>query len=144
MDVLQAYRIEKKTRERYAKSSTIEFESVDKLYFSKETQLDSCIKEMFDEELEILDFAQEADKSLNTINNFVNNVTRGNIPNLLAQGDITASTNVVLANAAYFKGAWASKFDSQFTKREIFYTSPEKLSFVQMMNKNGSFNHGKH
>lgn len=142
VDVLQAYRTEKKIREKNARSSTIEFESVDKLYFSKDVQLDSCIMELFHEELEVLDFANEVDKSLDTINKFVNNVTKGNIPNLLGTGDVSSATKVVLANAAYFKGAWASKFDPKFTKREIFYTSSEKMSFVQMMNKNASYNHG--
>lgn len=144
VDVLQAYRTEKRTREKNARTSSIEFESVDKLYFSKEVQLDSCIKELFHEELEVLDFANEVDKSLATINNFVSNVTRGNIPDLLTAGDVSPATKVVLANAAYFKGNWASKFDAKFTKKEIFYTSSEKMSFVQMMNKNASYNHGMH
>lgn len=70
-------------------------------------------------------------------------VTKGNIPQLLSPSDITSNTKVVLANAAYFKGSWASKFDAKDTKPEIFYSKPDERYFVPMMSKNASYNHGE-
>lgn len=69
--------------------------------------------------------------------------TKDNIPQLLSAGDISSNTKIVLANAAYFKGSWASKFDIKDRRREIFYSKPDQMHFVEMMSKNGSFNHGE-
>lgn len=142
-DVFNGYKFEQMTREHYLKkNSSVEFTSVDKFYFSNEVQLNPCIEDIIVDETEKLDFAGNPEASLQTINDFVNDATKGNIPNLLNKGDITASTKVVLANAAYFKGSWASKFNADNTKKEIFYTSQTKRDFVDMMSKNGSYNHG--
>lgn len=95
------------------------------------------------DETKLLDFKQQPIQSLKEINDFVSMVTKGNIPQLLTPADVTSNTQMVLANAAYFKGSWASKFDAKDTKREIFYSKPDEMHFVEMMSKNGSFNHGK-
>lgn len=142
-EVMNAYHAEKRLRERNAKSSPVEFTSVDRLYFSKEVELEDCIKDLFNEELNIVDFKNEPLKCLKEINQFVEDVTKGNIKDLLTSDDITSNTKIALANAAYFKGSWASKFDPQFTKKEIFYSSSEKMAFVEMMSKNASYNHGE-
>lgn len=98
---------------------------------------------MIVDETKKLDFRHKPEDSLNEINNFVKESTKGNIPSLLSPGDVTTETKVVLANAAYFKGSWSSKFDTRDTKREIFYSRPDQMAFVEMMSKNGSFNHGE-
>lgn len=121
----------------------MEFSSVDRFYFAKEVQLNPCISDIIVDETVHLDFAQKPSESLKEINDFVSMATKGNIPQLLSPADITANTKIVLANAAYFKGAWASKFDAKDTKREIFYSKPDEMHFVEMMSKNGSFNHGE-
>jgi serpin B len=105
--------------------------------------LNPCIEDIIVDETKHLDFKQKPAESLQEINDFVKMVTKENIPKLLSPGDVTSSTKIVLANAAYFKGSWASKFDVKDTKREIFYSRPDEMHFVEMMSKNGSFNHGK-
>lgn len=95
------------------------------------------------DETKKLDFQRKPAESLNEINQFVSESTKGNIPTLLSPGDVTSETKIVLANAAYFKGSWASKFDAKITKKEIFYSRPDQMNFVDMMSKNGSFNHGE-
>lgn len=98
---------------------------------------------MIVDETRKLDFKGKPEQSMKEINEFVSEATKGNIPQLLSPGDVTQETKIVLANAAYFKGSWASKFDPKDTKREIFYSKPDEMYFVEMMSKNGSFNHGK-
>lgn len=105
--------------------------------------MNPCIGDIIVDETKHLDFRQQPVQSLKEINDFVSMVTKGNIPNLLTQADISTNTQIVLANAAYFKGAWASKFEAKDTKREIFYSKPDEMHFVEMMSKNGSFNHGE-
>lgn len=126
----------------YESNSSVEFSSVDRFYFAKEVQLNSCVEDVIFDDTKQLDFAQKPTESLNEINDFVSKVTKGNIPKLLSPADVSQNTKIVLANAAYFKGSWASKFDAKDTKREIFYSKPDEVRFVEMMSKNGSFNHG--
>ena len=102
------------------------------------------MKDLFNDEYETLDFNASPEDSRQYINHFVENVTENNIKEILIQGSITQATNLVLANAAYFKGQWASKFDPKDTTKTIFYTSPEKQGFVDMMYKKGTFNHGNY
>jgi len=109
--------------------------------FSKEVELNPCIEDIIVDETKKLDFKQHPEAAIKEINEFVKRETKGNIPELLSPADITSNTKMVLANAAYFKGEWASKFDAEDTKREIFYSKPDEMHFVEMMSKNGSFNH---
>lgn len=143
LDVMQAYRLEHRLRGQRAANSSNEFNAVDKIYVSEDAQLLDCMKELFDEELETLNFKDDPAGSLIHINKFVENVTRGNIKDILPSGSIQSNTNLVLANAAYFKGQWASKFDPKLTSKKIFYASQEKTMFVNMMSKFDTFNHGK-
>lgn len=99
---------------------------------------------MFNENIEIIDFAAEPEQGLAHINQFVAEATKDNIKNLLAPGSITSNTNVVLANAAFFKGNWASKFDKEDTQKKIFYEHSRMPVYVDMMRQRGYFNYGIH
>lgn len=100
-----------------------------------------CINEIFTDELESLDFKNQPEESANVVNKWIESATSGQIKDILSPGDLSEATKAVLANAAYFKGSWASQFDAEDTKEEIFYT-PTNQTFVPMMNKKGNFNHG--
>lgn len=141
--MFKGYQFEKRFRDHYGANASVEFSSVDRFYFAKEVELNPCIADIIVDETKHLDFKQQPGQALKEINDFVSMVTKANIPQLLTPADISTSTKIVLANAAYFKGAWASKFDAKDTKREIFYSKPDEMRFVEMMSKNGSFNHGK-
>lgn len=142
-DVFNGYRFEKNYFEHYNGNGSVDFQSVDRFYFDKSVQLTDCIEDLIVDETRKVDFRNQPVESLKEINQFVNEVTKGNIPELLSPADVTSNTKVVLANAAYFKGSWASKFDAKDTKKEIFYSKPDEMHFVEMMSKNGSFNHGR-
>ncbi|XP_055702056.1 serine protease inhibitor 88Ea-like [Phlebotomus papatasi] len=140
-DVMQAYRIETHERARRSQNSSVEFTSADKLYFAPKVEVKECMKDLFHDELETLDFEKDPEAARETINKWVEDVTKNNIKDILVPGSLSAQTTVVLANAAYFKGSWASKFDPDLTQKEIFYASAEKQTFVDMMSKKGHFNH---
>lgn len=101
------------------------------------------MKDLFIDEYQTLDFKSDPEGSRQFINGLVETITDNNIKEILIEGSVTPETNLVLANAAYFKGSWASQFDPEDTKNSIFYSSPEKHGFVDMMYKLGTFNHGK-
>lgn len=103
-----------------------------------------CIRKLFSENVETLDFVKDPEASRAKINDFVNDVTRGNIKDLLVPGSISEQTKLVLANAAYFKGQWSSKFDAEDTKPRIFYDFGRIPVYVDMMKQRGYFNYGNY
>jgi serpin B len=88
--------------------------------------------------LQTVDFAQSAETT-QMINDWVSKQTQGKIPTLLNEGDLDALTQMVLTNATYFKGTWASPFDSENTAAAPFYSDPTHLLTVEMMEQTGSF-----
>ncbi|XP_075145357.1 serpin 88Ea [Haematobia irritans] len=138
--VNRGYRLEKQMRLSRSKKMPLEFGAADRIYFEKSINLAECMKENFVDELESLDFRNKAEEGRMEINNWIANVTRNEIPEMLNPGDVSSDSQMVLANAAYFKGQWSDKFDANDTTQEIFYTTPSQYSFVPMMHKRGTFN----
>lgn len=87
-------------------------------------------------------FKADVESSRLYINEFVYNQTKSNIKDIIPKDGIDSMTKLVLVNAAYFKGVWASRFDSKSTQKEVFYVSADKQTFVTMMKQKGKFNHG--
>lgn len=98
---------------------------------------------MFGENIDVLDFSAEPELSRIRINAYVEEVTKNNIKDLLPVGSVKTDTNIILANVAYFKGNWASKFDKGNTKKKIFYEHGQLPVYVEMMKQKSNFNYGK-
>lgn len=64
--------------------------------------------------VERVDFAGDPDGTEERINRFVSEVTRGKIPRLVSNLDPT--TRLLIVNAVYFKGLWASPFGKERTE----------------------------
>ncbi|KAL1373691.1 hypothetical protein pipiens_018507 [Culex pipiens pipiens] len=111
------------------------------MFFGKQIPVKECMEDKFLEEIEKLDFENDPESQRLYINNWVENTTHGEITDLLIPGSITKNTKLAIANAAYFKGTWQSKFKPEETKKEIFYVSNERQEFVDMMHVEGTFNH---
>uniref|UniRef100_A0A1A9X2P9 Serpin domain-containing protein n=1 Tax=Glossina brevipalpis TaxID=37001 RepID=A0A1A9X2P9_9MUSC len=137
--VNNGYRLEKQLRLTRSKRMPLEFASADKIYFDKSINLSRCVTDNFPDELESLNFREDAEKCRLEINAWIANITKNEIPDMLRAGDVTSDTQMVLANAAYFKGQWANKFDAKDTKSQIFYTSKSQ-TFVPMMHQRGTYN----
>ena len=67
--------------------------------------------------VQALDFSSSS--SVNTINNWVNTQTKGNIPTIINQ--IPSTAMMYLVNAIYFKSGWKEKFDPANTAKQAFY-----------------------
>ncbi|BFF90178.1 serine protease inhibitor 88Ea [Drosophila madeirensis] len=139
--VRSAYSMEKRNREARSKKSPLEFSSADRMYFDQETQLASCLENRFSDEIVKLDFKGKPEESRIQINDWIATETHNQIKDMLAPGDIDARTQLALANAAYFKGQWVSKFQVNNTAQMPFYTSSANLSLVPMMQQKGTFLH---
>jgi serpin B len=95
------------------------------------------------ENLRQLDFRNSSEASRNTINNWVEKQTRNKIKGLFGPGSITPDTRLVLSNAIYFKGKWASEFEKGRTQQDPFMLLDGKEIKVPMMSQTHEFEYGE-
>ena len=101
----------------------------------KYTLLDSYINRMksdYSAEPTSLDFVNDADKSRNTINQYITEKTHDRIHDILPDGSINSLTRLVLTNAVYFKAPWEISFNPDMTRKADFVTSTGTIQ-VDMM-----------
>ena len=67
-------------------------------------------------------------------------MTRDKIKHLIKKDMLSALTRLVLVNAIYFKGDWATKFDPKLTKEQDFSVSPSITVKASMMMQEKKFN----
>jgi len=87
-------------------------------------------KKFYDAEVKALDFT-DTEGSKKTINNWVNNKTKGKIPEIV--DEISADHIMFLINAVYFKGKWKYEFKKDNTVDEPFHFANGKTESVKMM-----------
>jgi len=78
-----------------------------------------------------------------TINAWVEEKTENKIQNLIPPGMLDISTFLVLVNAIYFKGNWASQFDQRLTHDAPFRVTPDEQVQVPMMTQKHEFRYGE-
>jgi len=83
----------------------------------------SQIQNYFGGGFEAMNFAANADRERQAINQWVANRTEDRIQDLLPAGTITGDTRLVLTNAVYFLGDWVFPFPARGTKDEDFHTA---------------------
>ncbi|KAI0226641.1 Leukocyte elastase inhibitor, partial [Lamellibrachia satsuma] len=99
----------------------------------------SATRKHYGAEAALYDFVGDPEGSRLAINKWVEEQTAEKIKNLLPAGFIDSLTAIVLVNAVYFKGDWATKFDSRGTHDSLFITNAEETVNVNMM-----FRHDKY
>ncbi|NWX12626.1 SPB10 protein, partial [Aegotheles bennettii] len=118
--------------------------SVNQLYgektlpFSKEYL--RLVKKYYNAEPQSVDFVEAADEIRREINSRVEHQTDGKIQNLLPPGSVDSLTRLVLINALYFKGNWATKFEAQATRQRPFKINLHTTKPVPMMYLRDKFN----
>ena len=90
-----------------------------------------------------LDFAGNPENSRQTINQWVSGKTMQKIPELFAAGTINPLTRLVLTNAVYFKGKWATPFEEMLTQEKDFTASTGAKIKCQMMNIKDDFGYAQ-
>jgi serpin B len=97
------------------------------------------IKNNYGGQFNEVDFKQATEAARQTINTWVEKQTNGKIKDLISRGVLSNLTRLVLTNAIYFKGNWASQFEEDKTKEAPFtLINGEKID-VAMMNQTGQF-----
>jgi serpin B len=90
-----------------------------------------------------VDFVTETEKTRQKINRWVEDKTNDKIKNLIPEGALNAMTRLVLTNAIYFKGDWASQFDKDDTEDADFFVSPEKTVTASLMYQKEEFKYAE-
>jgi serpin B len=68
-----------------------------------------------------VDFRHDSEGARRTINQWVETQTDNRITELVPLGGLSAETSLALVNAIYFKGLWASPFETAETEKDDFY-----------------------
>ena len=106
----------------------------DKYQLKKQFQQDMA--DYYDAKAEALDFSSPS--TLDKINGWCNEKTRGMIPEILDNVDPAMVS--YLLNAIYFKADWASMFEKNETREEVF-TTPDGETRVPLMHQNVYMNY---
>jgi serpin B len=89
-----------------------------------------------------LDFG-DAEAARHTINSWVEERTQSKIKDLIPAGVLDSLTRLVLVNAIYFKGNWATQFDPGLTSEAPFLVAENGQAMAPMMNRKHSFRYGE-
>jgi serpin B len=84
---------------------------------------------------------RSVEQTRRTINSWVEEQTGGKIKNLLQSPYPSPDTSLVLTNAIYFKGGWASPFPKAASKDEMFTVTEDKVVPVPTMHRTGRLNY---
>uniref|UniRef100_A0A8B9PYF8 Serpin domain-containing protein n=1 Tax=Apteryx owenii TaxID=8824 RepID=A0A8B9PYF8_APTOW len=114
--------------------------SVNQLYGEKTLEYLQLAKKYYNAEPESVDFLGTANEIRREINSKVEHQTEGKIRNLLPPGSIDSLTRLVLVNALYFKGNWATKFQAEATRQRPFRINMNTTKPVPMMFLSDKFN----
>lgn len=91
-----------------------------------------------------VDYKKAAEMARIAINEWVEQETNNKIKDLIAKGVLNASVRLVLTNAIYFKGYWASQFDEKRTKEAPFHLLSGESIQVPMMNHKEKYGYAEH
>jgi serpin B len=96
----------------------------------KKSFLDLC-QQKYDAEIKNVSFADPS--TLESINDWCKNKTNGKIPTIVSK--LSDSEKMVILNAVYFKGTWASPFKKGLTQEDEFTTLCGDKRPIKMMNQ---------
>ncbi|XP_011347536.1 serine protease inhibitor 3/4 isoform X4 [Ooceraea biroi] len=81
----------------------------------------------------------EPQKAADTINAWCKEKTNDRIDGVVTPNDVGPSTALVLANAVYFKGNWATQFDPLLTSDRPFHVDASTVKNVPTMFRKGNY-----
>ncbi len=98
-----------------------------------------AVKRHYEGNVRQADFPAGVESVRKEINDWVSGQTKGKITDLLQPGVINASTRLVLVNAIYFKGKWATQFKPNATHPAPFFIAADKKIDAPTMNLTADF-----
>ncbi len=99
----------------------------------------TLVRTNYDGDLQQVDFSQRTEEARTTINTWVEDKTKDKIKELIKPGMVDSMTRLVLTNAIYFKGKWASEFKPERTQDAPFTLLDGQKVNAAMMNQTAQF-----
>lgn len=96
-------------------------------------------KDYYQANIASLDFTQPS--TLDILNGWCNDKSHGMIPMIL--DELPAEAKLILMNAIFFKATWASKFDAEDTKDEVFTKADGSSVTLPMMYRKAEILYGQ-
>lgn len=100
----------------------------------------NSIETVLEGNVEYMNFTIDAELSRSYINQFAEKDTNGLIKNLLPLGEIHDDTSAVIANAAFYTGAWLNTVGSETVSKPFYGTT---IANVQMMKQTAGYFYSK-
>lgn len=110
---------------------------MDAIRLFDQTQFLKLSEEFYQASVDSLDFTQDPQKAAGTINGWVNRKTHGRIPTIISNAD--RNTRLIVTDAVYFKGRWASPFDKKATQTQPFHLPEGGSTPVPLMVQSGEY-----
>jgi serpin B len=88
---------------------------------------------------ELVDFANQLEAARKAINTWVDETTKHKIPELLGPTALERTARLVLCNAIYFRGQWASPFETELTRDQPFRRPGQPDIQVPLMHQQDYF-----
>ena len=125
------------------KSGSVQLNSATGLWAQKDYGFEESFlklaRETHGAEIQTVDYVRSTGTVLNQINAWIKKNTRGKITGGIPASSVTPDTRLVVANAIYFKGQWASRFDRNATRNRPFHISASASVDVPMMKQEHNF-----
>lgn len=103
----------------------------------------NLVQRYYKAEARSMDFVKQTEQSRQTINQWVATQTNDRIKDLMPQGSIIPLTRLVLTNAIYFKGTWATPFEKRMTRPLDFFLTSANSIKSDMMNRVGTMRYSE-
>jgi len=94
-------------------------------------------------EISAVDFKGSSGAVLGQINKWIEKNTQGKLSGAVPGNSVTPETRLIMANAIYFKGQWASRFSKSATRNRPFHLTDTSTVEVPMMAQENSFIFGE-
>lgn len=117
------------------------YSAANRIFVNKQYNISSCIKSNFPTEVQSMNFA-DPEASIASINAWVETLTHGKIKHLMGPDSLTPWSQIVIANAVYFKSQWMTQFDQANSAVDEFHVNPVESMNVTFMKQTGSFMYG--
>jgi len=125
------------------KNRKFAYSAANRIFVHKDLKISRCITDNFPTEVDSsLDFVNKADSAMDSINSWVESLTRGKIKHLLSPGMITPWTQLIVTNGVYFRSQWLSQFDPSENVVKEFVVSPVEAMNVTFMRQTSGFMYG--
>ena len=105
-----------------------------------DTYLEAARGDAYGATVDTVDFADEAD-AVPKINAWASDNTGGMIEEVITQGDVNDLTAMVITNAIYFKGTWATPFPEDSTRPNTFTREDGSAVPADFMEVTAEFDH---